>query len=63
MSDKYGMSWHSGFEIQNFVYRNRESSHIATGYYLAVCYSATIGGCATLIGTSTNIATKGIYEK
>ncbi|XP_018788165.1 PREDICTED: protein I'm not dead yet-like [Bactrocera latifrons] len=41
---------------------NRESSHIATGYYLAVCYSATIGGCASLIGTSTNIATKGQYE-
>uniref|UniRef100_A0A0A1X649 Protein I'm not dead yet n=1 Tax=Zeugodacus cucurbitae TaxID=28588 RepID=A0A0A1X649_ZEUCU len=40
----------------------REATHVAAGYYLAVCYSATIGGCATLIGTSTNIATKGLYE-
>ncbi|XP_012159167.2 protein I'm not dead yet [Ceratitis capitata] len=41
---------------------DRGATHLATGYYLAIAYAATIGGCATLLGSATNFATKGMYE-
>jgi len=35
---------------------------IAVGIMLAIAYAASIGGCATLIGTPTNLAFRKIYE-
>ena len=33
----------------------RSSSHYATGLFLAIAYSASVGGMATLVGTPTNL--------
>ncbi|XP_036327604.1 protein I'm not dead yet-like [Rhagoletis pomonella] len=41
---------------------DREASPIAIGYYLGVCYAASIGGCGTLIGSGTHLAGKGMYQ-
>ncbi|XP_034661082.1 protein I'm not dead yet 2-like [Drosophila subobscura] len=37
-------------------------SKVAMSFYFGVAYSATVGGCGTLIGTGTNLVFKGIYE-
>ncbi|XP_017145122.1 protein I'm not dead yet 2-like [Drosophila miranda] len=37
-------------------------SMVAMSFYFGVAYSATVGGCGTLIGTGTNLVFKGIYE-
>ncbi len=36
---------------------------VALGLMLAIAYGASVGGCATLIGTPTNLAFRAIYEK
>lgn len=36
---------------------------LAIGLMLAIAYGASVGGCATLIGTPTNLAFRAIYEK
>ncbi|XP_054743087.1 protein I'm not dead yet [Anastrepha obliqua] len=38
-------------------------SRVAIAFFLGVSYSSSIGGLGTLIGTGTNIAYKGIFEK
>ncbi|XP_017085112.1 protein I'm not dead yet 2 [Drosophila eugracilis] len=38
-------------------------SKITMAFYIGVAYSSTIGGLGTLIGTSTNLVLKGIYEQ
>ncbi|XP_072931558.1 protein I'm not dead yet-like [Epargyreus clarus] len=37
------------------------ASDITTCYFCSVTYSATIGGTATLVGTATNLAFKGLF--
>ncbi|CAD6998882.1 unnamed protein product [Ceratitis capitata] len=38
-------------------------SRVAIAFYLGVSYAASIGGLGTLIGTGTNIAFKGLFER
>ncbi|XP_012161609.1 protein I'm not dead yet [Ceratitis capitata] len=38
-------------------------SRVAIAFYLGVAYAASIGGLGTLIGTGTNIAFKGLFER
>uniref|UniRef100_A0A1A9W759 Citrate transporter-like domain-containing protein n=1 Tax=Glossina brevipalpis TaxID=37001 RepID=A0A1A9W759_9MUSC len=40
----------------------KHPSRAAMAFYIGAAYSATIGGCGTLIGTGTNMVFKGIYE-
>ncbi|XP_037938715.1 protein I'm not dead yet-like [Teleopsis dalmanni] len=42
--------------------REKLPSKIAVGYYLSTIYGISIGGCATLIGSDTNLVFKAIYE-
>ncbi|XP_030383908.1 protein I'm not dead yet-like [Scaptodrosophila lebanonensis] len=37
-------------------------SKIVISYYLGVAFAASVGGCATLVGTGTNISFKGVYD-
>lgn len=40
----------------------KHHSKIALGFYFGIAYASTFGGCATLIGTGTNLTFKGIFE-
>lgn len=40
----------------------KRPSKLSIAMYLSICYSSSIGGCGTLIGTPTNLAFYGLYE-
>lgn len=44
------------------LFKSGEIKNIATAYMIALAYSATIGGMATLVGTPTNILLAGYWK-
>jgi len=46
-----------------FCKKTENLMNIFVGFLLATAYSATIGGLATLVGTTPNIFVKGYAEK
>ena len=45
------------------IFHEQLKSRIATVYLIALAYSSSIGGMATLVGTPTNMVLAGMYEK